>query len=258
MKVKLSNCLYHKFVSLPGIQISSNDPITKRFVAIVPQKHLWSGAHVSNTETTCVINTLVSIVNQAYIIGENLMWKENVRTNLHDLKNKLSNEMIILLIFLNEASERTLDEAQEISIDQNTVIGQILCDIRFDINERRAEFGMFAVHEKYQKLGLGKFLILAAEERSRHAGCESLQCELLSPTKYEHDVKERLRVWYQKLGYKIELEKDKDGNPVLLEDGTEKSSDNFHSHCTISPEFAQIVTNLAVECKLEKLVKKLL
>ena len=258
MKIKRSNFLYYRFFSLPEIQISGNEQITKRFIAVVPQKYFWSEDHVSQVETICFINTLVSIVNQAYIIGEHSMWKENVRTNPHDLKNKLSNEMIILLLLLNEESERTEDEIQEISIDQNTVIGQILCDIKFDINERRAEFGMFAVHEKYQKLGLGKFLILAAEERSRHAGCESLQCELLSPTKYEHDVKARLRVWYQKLGYKIELEKDKDGNPVLLEDGTEKSRDNFHSHCSISPEFAQIVTNLAVECKLEKLVKKLL
>ena len=258
MKIKLSNFLYYKFFSLPEIQISSNDQIMKRFIAVVPQKHLWSEGHVSHSETTCIINTLVSIVNQAYIIGEHSMWKENIRTNPNDLKNKLSNEMIILLISVNEESERKEDEIEEISIDQDTVIGQILCDINFDINEHRAEFGMFAVHEKYQNLGLGKFLILTAEERARNAGCESLQCELLSPTKYEHDVKARLRVWYQKLGYKIELEKDKDGNAVLLEDGTEKSKDNFHSHCSISLEFAQIVTNLAVECKLEKLVKELL
>ena len=257
MKIKLSNCLYHKFSSLPEIQINSNDQITKRFVAIIPQKHHWSADRESHTETTCVINTLVSIVNQAYIIGEHSMWKENVRTNPHDLKNKLSNEMIILLLLLNEESERIEDKIQEISIDENTVIGQILCDIKFDTNLRRAEFGMFAVDEKYQNLGLGKFLIQAAEERSRNAGCESLQCELLSPSKFEHDIKARLRVWYQKLGYKVELEKDKDGNPVLLEDGTEKSKDNFHSHCSISPEFTQIVTNLSVHCKLEKLVKEL-
>ena len=250
--------MYYKFFSLPGIQISSKDQITKRFIAVVPQKHLWSEDHVSHAETTCVINTLVSIVNQAYIKGEHSMWKDNVRTNTNDLKNKLSKEMIILLISVSEESERKADKIQEISIDQNTVIGQILCDVNFDINEHRAEFGMFAVQEKYQNLGLGKFLILTAEERSRDAGCESLQCEMLIPSKFEHGVKARLRVWYQKLGYKVELEKDKDGNPVLLEDGTEKSKDNFHSHCSISPEFAQIVTNLAVECKLEKLVKELL
>ena len=184
------------------------------------------------------------------------MWKENVRTNISDIEDKLSKELLILLVALShDSSKGNQNGKEDIVLNQNSIIGQILCNTQFDSEGQRAEFGMFAVKENYQNLGLGKFLVMAAEDRSKITGCQTLQCEVLTPSKFEHDVKARLHLWYQKLGYKKEIEKDDDGNPVLLEDGTEKPRDYFHSFWT--SEFAHIASNLAVECKLNVFVKDL-
>ena len=255
MKVYLSNLIYQKFVSLPETQGDRSNNAQRKFAAVVPRKEIWSENCISPTNKAHVIESLVSIVNQAYLIGEHSMWRENIRTNPRDIENKLLNEMLILLVSLGEETESNENKIENIVIDQNTIMGQILCNPQFDIEGRRAEFGMFAVEQKYQNLGLGTFLISAAEERTKACGCKSLQCEVLSPSKFEHDIKIRLSTWYQKLGYEKEIEKDEDGKPVLLEDGSEKTKDFFRSFWTT--EFAHLTSNLSVECKLEVFVKNL-
>jgi len=255
MKVDLSDCIFQKFILLPEIKRDKDSKAQRKFVAFVPSKHVWSQDSASEADKKCIINTLVSIVNQAYIVGEHSMWKENIRTNFSDIEDKLSKELLILLVSLSDDAKCDLHGEKEIVLNQNLIIGQILCNTQFDSEVQRAEFGMFAIRENYQNLGLGKFLVMAAEDRSKLSGCQSLQCEVLTPSNFEHDVKARLHLWYQKLGYQKEIEKDKEDNPVLLEDGTEKPKDFFHSFWT--SQFAHIASNLAVECKLNVFVKDL-
>ena len=255
MKVDLSDCIFQKFILLPEIKRDKDSKAYRKFVALVPRKNVWSQDSVSENDKKWVINNLVSIVNQAYIVGEHSMWKENIRTSFSDIEDKLSKELLILLVSLSDDAKCDRQGEKEIVMNQNSIVGQILCNTQFDSEGQRAEFGMFAIRENYQNLGLGKFLVMAAEDRSKISGCKTLQCEVLSPSKFEHDVKARLHLWYQKLGYKKEIEKDDDGNPVLLEDGTEKPKDFFYSFWT--SEFAHIASNLAVECKLNVFVKDL-
>lgn len=255
MKYCLSNVMYHKFVSVPETLGHGRNIVPRKFAAVVPRKEMWSEGYTSQADRKAIINSLVSIVNKAYVVGEHSMWNENVRTNSSEIKSKLLNENLILLVFIEEATEKDKNRKEKIVIDPTTIIGQILCDTQFDIEGRRAEFGMFAVQENYHNLGLGTFLISAAEERAKASGCKSLQCEVLSPSKFEHDIKARLSVWYQKLGYKKEIEKDEDGKPVLLENGSEKPKDFFRSFWTT--EFDHLASKLSVECKLEVFVKDL-
>ena len=229
--------------------------ISTNFTAVVPNKE----ALIKDCRTPCdkkaFLAKLVSIVNHAYVIGEHSMWIENVRTDCKDLEQKLGSELIILLVKTIHNTKEKI-ELENIIIDEHSIIGQILCDTKFDIPNKMAEFGMFAIQEKYQKLGLGNFLVIAAEERAKMCGCQTLQCEVLSPVEFEHDVKKRLSQWYQKLGYKKEMERDRDGNPVLLDDGTEKSKDFFHTF--FKSTFPHLAFNLSGECRLEVFVKELL
>ena len=80
--------------------------------------------------------------------------------------------------------------------------------------------------------------------------------KVLTPTNFEHDFKTRLNQWYQKLGYVKEIEKDEEGNAVLLEDGKEKSKDYFHSFFTAT--FPHLASKLSEECRLEVFVKQLM
>ena len=250
-----SNFIFKKlFVPNPDYKCQDYG-ISSNFAAVVPNK----GALFKDCKTPhnkkAFLDKLVSIVNHAYTIGEHSMWIENVRTDCKDLEQKLENEVIILLVKTIHNTKQEL-ELGNINIDENSITGQILCDTKFDIPNKMAEFGMFAIQEKYQKLGLGNFLVIAAEERAKMCGCQKLQCEVLSPVDFEHDVKKRLKQWYQKLGYKKEIERDKDGNPILLDDGTEKSKNFFYTF--FKSTFPHLASNLSGECRLEVFVKELL
>ena len=170
-----------------------------KFAALLPRKQALLNDCITQTDKNSVIDGLVSIVNHAYIVGEHSMWIENYnRTDYNDIEQKLNNEMLILLVKVDNGSESECHE-DEIVVNETTIIGQILCDTKFDTKKGMAEFGILAIHEEYQKLGLGKLLISAAEERAKYVGCKTLQWELLSPTTFEHDVKTWLSLWYKKL-----------------------------------------------------------
>ena len=250
-----SNFIFKKlFVPNPDYKCRDYGMSTN-FAAVVPNKEALFKDCKTPCDKKAFLDKLVSIVNHAYVIGEHSMWIENVRTDCKDLEQKLEREVIILLVKTNDSTKQEV-ELGNIIIDVNSIIGQILCDVKFDIPNKMAEFGMFAIQEKYQKLGLGNFLVKAAEERAKMCGCKKLQCEVLSPVEFEHDIKKRLSQWYQKLGYKKEMERDKDGNPVLLDDGTEKSKDFFHTF--FKSTFPHLAFNLSGECRLEVFVKELM
>ncbi|KAI0204798.1 hypothetical protein F4808DRAFT_311390 [Astrocystis sublimbata] len=64
------------------------------------------------------------------------------------------------------------------------------------------EFGMLAVEPTYRGTGLGRDLVVFAEERCRRdLGLAVMRLELLVPQHFEHAGKTRLQVWYTRLGY---------------------------------------------------------
>ena len=139
-----------------------------RFAALVPRKEDLFNDCKTMSDKMALLQRLVNIVNHAYVVGEHSMWTENIRTDCDDLENKLENEMIILLI----KGTKVGNVPEKNIINENSIIGQILCNTEFDREHQLAEFGKFAIQEEYQNLGLGKFLISAAEERARFTGCK--------------------------------------------------------------------------------------
>ncbi|KAF7555238.1 hypothetical protein G7Z17_g2303 [Cylindrodendrum hubeiense] len=65
----------------------------------------------------------------------------------------------------------------------------------------RGEFGMLALDAKHRGSGLGRQMILFAEDECRRRGCTIMQLELLVPTTVRHAGKERMAAWYLRLGY---------------------------------------------------------
>ena len=59
---------------------------------------------------------------------------------------------------------------------------------------RRGYFGMLSTHPGHQRLGLGRFLVNAAEETCRSAGCTEMDLTVVN-------LREELPPWYERLGY---------------------------------------------------------
>jgi GNAT superfamily N-acetyltransferase len=66
------------------------------------------------------------------------------------------------------------------------------------------EFGMLAADLDRRGLGIGRELVLFAEQRCREQGLGSMQLELLVPKTWQHPVKEFLNAWYTRIGYRVQ------------------------------------------------------
>ncbi|GIF64815.1 GNAT family N-acetyltransferase [Asanoa ishikariensis] len=64
------------------------------------------------------------------------------------------------------------------------------------------EFGMLVASPEQRGVGIGRELVAFAEGWARAAGLRVMQLELLVPRGWTHPVKEFLREWYTRLGYR--------------------------------------------------------
>ena len=65
-----------------------------------------------------------------------------------------------------------------------------------------AEFGMLVASPELRGVGIGRALVAFAEGWAREQGFRRMQLELLVPQTWEHPVKEFLRGWYTRIGYR--------------------------------------------------------
>ena len=64
------------------------------------------------------------------------------------------------------------------------------------------EFGMLVASPERRGIGLGRRLVEFAEGWAREHGAATMRLELLLPREWEHPVKEFLRGWYTRIGYR--------------------------------------------------------
>ena len=64
------------------------------------------------------------------------------------------------------------------------------------------EFGMLVAAPEHRGTGLGRRLVAFAEEWARGQGLSRMRLELLMPQTWSHPVKDFLRAWYERLGYR--------------------------------------------------------
>lgn len=71
------------------------------------------------------------------------------------------------------------------------------------LDEDLGEFGMLVAAPEQRGTGLGRTLVSFAENWGRERGLARMQLELLVPQTWPHPVKEFLRGWYTRLGYRV-------------------------------------------------------
>jgi GNAT superfamily N-acetyltransferase len=65
------------------------------------------------------------------------------------------------------------------------------------------EFGMLVAAPEQRGVGIGRELVGFAERWARERGLARMQLELLVPQTWSHPVKEFLRDWYTRIGYRV-------------------------------------------------------
>lgn len=122
------------------------------------------------------------LVNRVYADAEKGIWREGAeRTSAGDLA---------AIVRAGELAAARLD-------------GRLAGAVRVRrLATGEGEFGMLVASPEHRGIGLGRRLVEFAEGWAREQGLATMQLELLLPRDWEHPVKEFLREWYTRIGYR--------------------------------------------------------
>jgi GNAT superfamily N-acetyltransferase len=129
------------------------------------------------------VEAVTALVNEVYAAAEQGIWIDGTdRTNPAE---------IAAMISAGELAVAREDES---------VVGAVRIQ-RLPTGE--GEFGMLVAHPARRGAGIGRGLIAYAEDWARSQGLRTMQLELLFPRTWTHPVKQYLREWYTRLGYRV-------------------------------------------------------
>jgi len=129
------------------------------------------------------VEWLTGLVNDVYTTAERGLWREGARRT-------------------TTAEVRSLIAGGEIAVAIRG--GRILGSMRFHlVADDASEFGMLVAAPEQRGTGVGRALVDFAERRSRELGLRAVGLELLLPLGWRHPVKEFLRAWYGRRGYRF-------------------------------------------------------
>jgi GNAT superfamily N-acetyltransferase len=129
-----------------------------------------------------LVSEITDLVNRVYSIGEEGLWVEGAtRTTAHEMAK---------LIAAGQIAVARMD-------------GRIVGAVRVQqLDAATGEFGMLVADPTHRGEGIGRELVLFAEDLSRQRGLRVMQLELLVPRGWTHPTKEFLRAWYTRIGYR--------------------------------------------------------
>ena len=136
--------------------------------------------------TLDTLNDVTTIINDAYRIGETGILVDSPdrpfsRVTEEEVQQMIATKGILTLL-----------------IDEK-VVGCIKVQV---VDDGVAEWGCLAVERSCQGKGYGAMLVHAVEQHIQSVmNCQMAQLVLLAPSSWKHSHKERLRDWYQRLGY---------------------------------------------------------
>ena len=126
---------------------------------------------------------LAQVINDAYAVGEQGLWIDgHTRTTPA------------------EVVELLRDGTMLAATDDGRVVG---CAYVRPLDDSTSDVGLISVAPEAWGGGLGRALVRAAEELMRSHGATTSQLELLVPQMGSHAGKDRLRAWYERLGYRV-------------------------------------------------------
>jgi GNAT superfamily N-acetyltransferase len=126
---------------------------------------------------------IADLVNKVYAGGEAGLWLAG--------EQRTSTEEVTRLIEAGQLAAARLD-------------GHLAGIVRLQqLDDRTGEFGMLAADPQLRGVGIGRDLVAFAEAWMRGRSLPVSQLELLVPQTWQHPVKEFLRAWYLRLGYRL-------------------------------------------------------
>lgn len=130
-----------------------------------------------------MVSALADLVNEVYAVAEQGLWTEGAtRTRAAEIAHfTRAGEMAVAA-----QRERLLGCVRIRKVDHNV-----------------GDFAMLAVAPSHRSIGIGRELVLFAEQRGRDMGCDTMRLELLIPREWRHPSKEFLAGWYGRMGYTI-------------------------------------------------------
>lgn len=95
--------------------------------------------------------------------------------------------------------EELIDDGKiTVALLENEIVG---CVYARKIDDDTFTFGLLATHKDFGNLGIGRKLIEQVEEKARISGAKFMNIEILRPRDFSIPMKDRLRAWYEGMGY---------------------------------------------------------
>jgi ribosomal protein S18 acetylase RimI-like enzyme len=149
-------------------------------VPLKPEIRLLTAAE---GDDAALMTRVTELTNEVYTVAEDGLWGDGAaRTTIAEVVR--------------------LPRAGELAIAR--LGGPVVGSVRVRrLDERTGEFGMLAADPAFRGIGVGRELVRFAEDRSRDAGLQVMQLELLVPREWSHPSKLFLAAWYARLGYRV-------------------------------------------------------
>jgi GNAT superfamily N-acetyltransferase len=140
---------------------------------------------------------LTDLVNRVYAVAEDGLWRDGATRT-------------------TRAEMAALIRAGEIAVARRD--GRLAGAVRVQrLAGGEAEFGMLVAAPEERGTGVGRELVAFAEDWARRRGLARMQLELLVPRTWSHPVKEFLRGWYTRIGYRpVRTDRLDDAYPALV------------------------------------------
>jgi GNAT superfamily N-acetyltransferase len=124
----------------------------------------------------------VELINRVYADAERGLWRDGVQ--------RTDRAEVAAIVRAGELAVARLDGA---------LVGAVRVQ---RLDDRLGEFGMLVADPAYRGVGVGRALVTFAEAWAREQRLDRMQLEVLVPRTWHHPVKEFVRAWYTRLGYR--------------------------------------------------------
>lgn len=135
------------------------------------------------TDDAGLAQEIADLVNRVYAEAEEGLWVDGASRT-------------------TEAEVADLIRAGQIAVSRSDerVVGAVRVQ---RLDDGVGEFGMLVAAPEERGTGVGRDLVAFAEHSAREWGLSRMQLELLVPRTWAHPVKEFLRGWYTRIGYRV-------------------------------------------------------
>jgi GNAT superfamily N-acetyltransferase len=139
-------------------------------------------ADPADAEKTGFVAQVTDLINVVYAEAEKGLWQPDTdRTNVDE---------VAAVVRARELAVARLD-------------GHLVGAVRLQrLDGDLGEFGMLVASPQHRGIGIGRLLVAFAEGWARDRNLGVMQLELLVPRTWTHPVKEFLRGWYTRIGYR--------------------------------------------------------